>query len=170
MSGDADAEAAILRKLSTLYFRATTIVIVAILGVMAIYAIVLLKGVQPATFFRLALSWSPCLFYLWALLALRRFFGELSNNPTGARTGIAQTLSVVGLALLLGALTSILLTPLISMLTLPHRLGGFPLFDVPALTLGSVGAGLLIVTRMLKRALRFEAEAKSLKTVLEGFV
>src|SRR4051812_1759156 len=127
MSSETDAEAASLRAASKRYFRATTIIIAVIMTAMALYAAVVLRGVQPSTFFRLALSWSPCLFYLWALLALRRFFGELSTDAPSDRAGITQTLGVVGSALLLGAVTTMLLAPLISMMAPTHRVSVFPL-------------------------------------------
>jgi hypothetical protein len=158
------------RKLNRRFAIAATVVIAAIAMMMVIYAIVALRGLQAPVLLRLALSWSPSLFYLWALWTLRDLFVQLAHSGPGVQFGVTAALAKIGWALMLGSLATLVVTPLINMMTEPHHLGSFPLFDVPALTLGMVGLALLVVAPMLKRALHFEAEAKSLKNVLEGFV
>lgn len=154
------------------FFTAVTVVIVASVAVMSVYAVVVIRGsgLPHAVLIRLLLGWLPCCFYLWALWTLRNLFAQLSRSGPGVPLGVTQALSGIGWALMFGATLTLIVTPWIDRLTKPHRMGNFPRFDLPALTLGMVGLALLILGPMLKRAIRIEAEAKSLKDVLESFI
>jgi len=154
------------------FFAAVTVVIVASVAVISVYAVVVIRGsgLPHAVLIRLLLGWLPCCFYLWALWTLRNLFAQLSRGGPGVPLGVTKALSGIGWALMLGAALTLIVTPWIDRLTKPHRMGNFPRFDLPALTLGMVGLALLVLGPMLKRAIRIEAEAKSLKDVLEGFI
>jgi hypothetical protein len=163
-----------LQKFRTLNRRfqiATTLAIAGVVGMLIIYVMVAFRGLPTPTLFRLALSWSPAMFYLWALWTLRDFFSALARGDDSTRIDLAALLSRIGWALLLGGVTTVIVTPLIALLSsAPRPFGQFALLNVPPLTLGVVGLTLLAVAPMLRRARAFEQEAKKLKTVLEGFV
>ncbi len=121
---------------------------------------------------RLALTWSPALFYLWALWTLRGMFAGLARGGPGLQGEIvARALNRVGWALTLGSAAAVLVSPYVLAQTQrPHAMATFAAVDVPAATLGVVGLALIAVSAMLRRAAALEAEAADLKTVLKDFI
>jgi hypothetical protein len=121
---------------------------------------------------RLLLTWSPTVFYLWALWTLRGMFAALAKGgPARQGETVARALNRVGWALALGATATVLVSPVVLAMTQrPHAMSAFAAVDVPAATLGVVGLALIAVARMLKRAASLEAEAADLKTVLKDFI
>ncbi|WP_170181714.1 DUF2975 domain-containing protein [Phreatobacter stygius] len=143
-----------------------TLVILAIGAIMAVTLVaMLLQGsvmrVQAIT--RVALIWSPALFYLWALWTLRGLFQTLARGGPSFQPAVTRALAKVGWALTLGSVASLVMGP-IQMMVLQHRMTGwFASFNVPALTLGVVGLALIVLAHMFRRAARVEA-------VLDGFI
>jgi hypothetical protein len=160
------------RRLNGRLAVVAALAIAAIVGVMAITLMVVVRWrlEQSETVTRLLLTWSPSLFYLWALWILRGLFAALSRSGPAAQPSITRALARIGWALLGGAALTLITAPIILALENPHRVGGFAVFNVPALTLGLLGVALIIVARMLREAIAAEAKVKSLETVLEGFV
>jgi hypothetical protein len=60
--------------------------------------------------------------------------------------------------------------PLISLLAQPHKMGSFPLFNVPALVLMMLGLALLVLARLLQQGVAMQAEAGKLRDALDGFI
>ena len=120
---------------------------------------------------RLAITWSPALFYLWALWSLRSMFAALASGGTFKGAAVAGPLARVGWALALGSALTVLVSPVVlEMVERPHAMSAFAAIDVPAVTLGVVGLALVALSGMLRRASELEREASDLKTVLGDFI
>lgn len=120
---------------------------------------------------RLAITWSPALFYLWALWSLRGMFAALARGSGFSGGVVAGPLARVGWALLLGSVFTVLVSPwVLEMVERPHAMSAFAAIDVPAATLGVVGLALVALSGMLRRAAELEQEAADLKTVLGDFI
>lgn len=160
---DANSELAQFRRRNRQFFLATTLTILAIAAIMVTtLAAIILKGhiLDAYAIKRLALIWSPALFYLWGLWTLRGMFGVLARGGVSFQPIITRAIAKVGWALLLGALVSLVIGPLQSLLLQHNMTGWFATFNVPALTLGVVGLALIALTHMLRRAARIEAVLK----------
>ena len=152
------------------YAMVTMIAIGSIAALMLLYALVVWHALRNEVAFPLGwiVNWIPGLFYLWALAQLRGLFSALAKSATSAQQKIAATLSRVGWALMLGAVTTVL--PAINyFLNWPTRNGAFVAFFVPTLTLFLIGLALTVVAPLLTRAAALEAEARSLKSELDAF-
>ncbi len=160
------------RKRSRWFMRATTAIMAAIIAFAALYAWVIVRAqlTDPDVLWRLGLSWLPSVFYIWALWTLRGLFAGLSGEGLRFQSGLMTSLARIGWALVAGGLTTIVTAPMISTLTKPHHMGGFAVFDVPALVLVMLGVALIILARMVRQALALQAEAGKLRNVLEGFI
>jgi DUF2975 family protein len=123
----------------------------------------------PRALGRIALTWSPVVFYLWALWTLRTMFSAFASGGLAFQPVVARALSRVGWALALGAATTVATAPIVLSLTSQPRMGGFAVFNLPAITLGVVGLALIAVAALLKRGMALEAEAASLKAELGEF-
>jgi hypothetical protein len=170
---DAEKEVAGFRRANRRFAVAATVILVAAgLVVLLTLAIVILQGhaMRLVTLQKVALAWGPAAFYLWALWTLRGMFGALARGGLAFQPVVISALSRVGLALVLGAGTSLLLTPVARLLDAPRPVASFALVNVPALTLGVVGLALIAVARMLRQGARLEAETATLKAVLEDFI
>jgi len=120
---------------------------------------------------RLAITWSPALFYLWALWSLRGMFAALARGAGFTSGAVAAPLARVGWALMLGSALTVLVSPVVlEMVERPHAMSAFAAIDVPAATLGVVGLALVALSGMLRRAAELEQEARDLKTVLGDFI
>lgn len=98
----------------------------------------------------------PALFYLYALLAIERSFAALSKGRLLLPV-LAGALQRVGAALMAGAATSIILVyNLLRMIE--GGSGGYLHFDVPGIALGVVGAALVPLADLLRRAHAVETE------------
>lgn len=176
MTGPArDAELVGFQRRNRLFAILTTVVLVglaAIIGVL-LFAMTLQSDAQRLEIGgKLALTWSPALFYLWALWTLRGMFATLSRGGPSLRGEVvARALNRVGWALALGSFFTVLVSPyVLEMIERPHAMAAFAAIDVPAATLGVVGLALIAVSSMLRRAAALEAETADLKTVLEDFI
>lgn len=161
------------RQHNRLLLIATTVVIglVVLMIAVSLFVLWIKVGVMSdARVMRIAIGWLPALFYLWALGSIRELFRRLGRGETGF-TPMVQVLAQVGWALALGATTALVITPLLVTLGEDERLrGAFALFNVPALTLIIVGLGLIVLSRMMRRAQAIETEAVRLKATLQEFV
>jgi hypothetical protein len=119
---------------------------------------------------RIALSWLPSLFYLWAIWTVRQLFGALAAEGPVFRPLLASAMTRIGGALLLGAATTIATAPIILALTVRRGMGSFAIFNVPALTIGTVGLALIATAYLLRLAIRIQDEAAALRQELEEFV
>ncbi len=172
MTDDHEQEAHRFRSFNRWLAVVAALAIVAIVGVIAITLLVVSRwqSSHPETLTRLALTWSPSLFYLWAMWTLRGLFSDLSRSGPAVQPAVTRALSRIGLALMGGAALTLITAPFVLAQETPHRAGGFAIFNVPALTLGLLGLALIIVARMLKQAIAAQARVKSLETKLEGFI
>jgi hypothetical protein len=151
-----------------------TMIVIAIIGLMiaASLFVLAMKGGEMSEdrTLRMAVGWLPALFYLWALWSICDLFRALARGAFGFMP-MVRVLARVGWGLMLGAVTALLITPLLVTLGQDERLrGAFALFNVPALTLAIVGLGLIVLSHMMRRAQAIEAEAARLKATLQEFV
>ena len=151
-----------------------SVAIAAILGFVVLTVLTLAArwdAMTMSTVQRLALTWSPAPFYLWALWSLRAMFAGFAAAGPTFQPVLATALVRIAWGLILGAATTILMVPVVLTVTPPRPMGGsFAVFNVPALTLAVVGMALLATAHMLRRGLEIEAEAASLKAELGEFV
>ena len=159
-------------RLGKLFTLITTVVLVVIVAMAALYAVAIWRAgvADPDVLTRLGLSWLPSVFYLWALWTLRGLFANLATSGLKFQPGLTVALSRIGLALVAGGVTTLVTAPIVSLLTRPHHMGGFPIFNVPALVLVMLGIALFVLARMFRRALVLESEARGLRHVLDGFI
>lgn len=165
---------AAFQKQNRLFGLIASIAIGAITGVIILTLLVVATrwdAMAAHTVQRLALTWSPAPFYLWALWSLRTMFVRFADAGPAFQPALAAALVRIGWGLILGAATTIALMPVVLTLTPPRPMGGsFAIFNVPALTLGVVRLALLATAHMLRRGQEIEAEAAALKTELGEFV
>jgi hypothetical protein len=169
----AEQEVLAFRRRSRQFAVAATLALIAIIAVSTLtLAVIVLKGhvMRPQTLQKLALSWSPAPFYLWAVWTLRGMFASLARSGVSFQPLVVRALGRVGWALVLGAAVSLLLAPMIMTMTRPRTVAAFAIFNMPALTIGVVGLALIATALMLRRAARLEAETASLKAQLEDFI
>ncbi|MEO6226183.1 MAG: hypothetical protein ABIO80_10105 [Sphingomicrobium sp.] len=120
------------------------------------------------------LTWSPTVFYLYALWAIR---GAFSNFAEGGVFGsaIASGCTRAGAALALGGTMSAVGVPNLNwLLKLPdvpggreRAMGSVLHFDTAYLAVGVIGIGLVLLGRLLAHAAELQAEASRLKVELE---
>ena len=160
------------QQLNRILALATALVIAVILLIMVLYVYVIVsRGLtDPDVLLRLGLSWLPALFYLWALWTLRGLFRGLAESGLTLRHGLSAALSRIGLALICGAVATIVTAPVVALLTKPHHLGMFALSDAPALALAMIGVALMVLARVLVQAIKLQGDAHQLRDVLESFI
>ncbi len=152
-----------------------TVFLVGLGGTIAVYLMFLRfmlahPNVDNDMMLRLSVSWLPAIFYMWILWTLRGLFRDLASEGLGFRPPLLKALSRIGWGLMLAAVTTLAMGPLLNVITAPHRIGNFMLFDLPHITLVVVGLALILLARMLKRALKLEAETREMREVLETFI
>ena len=152
--------------------RAATGVIAIIAAIMGLTLAIISHGrlSHPDVVARLALTWSPSVFYLGALWTLRGLFAGLAKAGLSFQPSLTRALARTGWALMAGSLLTMVTTPMILALSHPIPSGWFATFNVPALTLFMLGLALAIIARMLERAVALQAEAAQMKGDLEGFI
>lgn len=111
--------------------------------------------------------WSPALFYLAAMAVMARMFGQVAAGRSIWRE-TARGLGLTGAALMLGAVTTVLVQPRLMQLDVVREImvrqdrhavvGGWASFDVPAITIGVVGLALLLLGGLLRRAEAVQTE------------
>jgi len=169
-----DIALADFRRRNRLFAAIATAAIAVIAGIMALTLLVVITrwdALADQTLRRLALTWAPTPFYLWALWSLRGMFGAFARAGLSFQPALAGALVRIGWGLLLGALTTLVASPFVLAMRAPRGMtGGFATFNVPAFTLGIVGLALIATARILRHGARIEAEAASLRAELEEFV
>jgi hypothetical protein len=169
MSGEQTTQ---FRRRARQFRLAATLAIAAIAGVILLTLIVILtrwNAFGDTALVRLALTWTPAIFYLWALWALRSMFAAFAGAGPAFTPIVANALTNIGWALLSGAAVTLVLAPFVLTLAHSHAMGGFAIFNVPALTIAIVGLALIATAHMLRRAAEIEAQAAALKSELEEF-
>ena len=168
---ETDPAVATFRRRNRQFYWAATIALALVATVIAMTLFVLaLRGgvMRPSTLQQLPLVWTPALFYLWALWAARRMFEALSRGGFVFQA-VSSALGRIGWALTLGATATILIVPILLGMG-AHVVGGFALFNVPALTLGIVGLALIVTARMMRRVHALEGKVASLNAALADFI
>lgn len=150
--------------LATLALAAISCVVLLTLGVVVARGGVMQAGALQ----RLALSWAPVPFYVWALWKARGLFAELSRRGFAFHGLVSEALKSIGWSLSFGAFVSIGAAPVIWSIG-PRAYGSFAIFNVPALTLGIVGLALVAVSGVIRQAARVEAKNAFLQSALEEF-
>ena len=106
--------------------------------------------------------WAPALFYLWALVAVRRALGDIATGRFFT-PALARALREVGLALGAGGATSAFVQPNLMRLMQDAGWGrqvfaSYAHFDVAYAAVGAVGLALVLLSHVLTRAAEIQAE------------
>jgi len=131
---------------------------------------------QPELQVMYAVYWVPSLFYLWALVAIRRTFLDIGAGALFA-PAVALGLRQVGWALLAGGAVNLIIIRIIQNSYLPrgfstgetHVFRGLN-FDPAYIMLILIGLALLLLGRLIKAAADESARAKRLETELGEFL
>lgn len=107
----------------------------------------------------LVIRYMPMCIYLWAIWMVRQALWAIANGVVFG-TVVPRLLFRVGAALLGGTLFSVIGAPLLTRLV--YGRGSFLAFDGAAITLGVVGATLMLVSQLL-------AQASALREELDDF-
>ncbi len=99
----------------------------------------------------------PIVFYLAAIWSMRLATSQLAQGVTFDRL-LPKMLTRVGWALALGAVTSVLISPLLQRAMLGNHFGGLAAFDPAAIAVGLVGLLLAILARLLEQAADMRSE------------
>jgi hypothetical protein len=114
------------------------------------------------------LNWIPGLFYMLAAWSLRRTLTATCARDAALESALAAPLRRTAFWLILGAVsTTIPAAYFLS--TAEGSRGTSIIFIVPAATIFCVGIGFLTLAWVLDANARLKAEARSLKSELEGF-
>lgn len=120
--------------------------------------------------------WSPGVFYLWALIAIRRTFVDVA---AGALFGPAVTraLKHLAIALVLGGILNALVVPLLDTGTLPRPLpdGTRQLFpgrslELAYVMLAFVGLATLLLSQLVGVAQQYRKQKETLESELQEFL
>jgi hypothetical protein len=124
-----------------------------------------------------ALYWSPAPFYLWALWALRRTFRDVAAGAAFT-PAVARALRRLGLANVVGGSLGLFMVPILKLarrgahVAAMERLASIDFDDVlmwTYLMLIFMGITLLLLSRLMTRAVAFRARNEALERELEGF-
>lgn len=140
-----------------------SLIFVALVLIMMMFplSILLSPRMTTALAIRLSVPWLPGLFYVAILWRLRGLFADLAAGGAQFSRRLIDALASVGWLLAAGAVMSLLVNPLLNLLLPPHRIGGLMIFDLPALALVMVGVTLVLLARMLTRAIAMQDELES---------
>ena len=142
-----------LRRSSRILAALITLVLLVLLFGIAIEILAVASGRVPSVgqfIWRL-----PLLFYLWAVWSVRRAIVAIGRGE-GHDEAIAQLIGRVGLALFLGGIATVFVSPWLAALI--NGRGSFAFYDVSAITVGVVGAALVLVARLLGQAAAMRRE------------
>jgi Protein of unknown function (DUF2975) len=103
----------------------------------------------------------PVIFYLAAIWSMRMATSQLANGVM-FDLFFPKLLTRVGWALALGALTSVLIGPLLQRAMLGNHFGGLAAFDPAAIAVGMVGLLLAILARLLEQAANMRLELEEI--------
>lgn len=123
-----------------------------------------------------AVYWVPSLFYLWALMALRRTFGDIGRGALFGST-VARGLRHVGWALLIGGIVNSIIIRIVQNSYLPggfstgetHAFRGLS-FDPAYVMLVLIGLALLLLAKLIKAAAEQAERADRLEAELGEFL
>ena len=164
-----------LARLTLFLFSATALLIIVptILGLIYLSE----KG-SPLTpvLIRAAVLWSPALFYLYALWAIRSAFHDFASGGVFG-PAIAGGCTKAGYALAIGATLSAVGVPNVMRTLYEHGLIERPpsmfrsvlIFDTAYLAVGVVGLALVLLGRLLQRAAEIQSEAAAIRNELNEF-
>ena len=131
---------------------------------------------QPERQIIYGVYWLPSLFYLWALVAIRRTFLDIGAGALFAPT-VARGLRQVGWGLLVGGTFNLIVIRVIQNAYLPrgfstgetHVFRGLN-FDPAYVMLILIGLALLLLGRLIKAAAEQSARAERLEAELDDFL
>jgi hypothetical protein len=151
-------------------FAASLVTAVAMFFLFASIAVVALDPSRftSATLIRIAVAWVPALFYLRAVLAIRRL-ALLATTPTVALELLPVGLRQVGAGLAVGGVLSVG-SGVVLMALFSGAAGGFPVLQMPGLVVATLGVLLVGISRLLTRAAELEAQNRKLESELREFV
>jgi hypothetical protein len=164
-----------LSRLTLFLFGATALLVV----VPTVYGLVHLGGKAlplGPVLLRAAILWSPTIFYLFALWAVRSAFRDFA---TGGVFGpaIATGCTRAGVALAIGATLSAAGVP--NAMRILHAQGlvekppaaftSLLIFDTAYLAVGVVGLALMLLGGLLQRAAELQMEAAAMRSELDEF-
>lgn len=142
-----------LRRSSRILSALIALVLVVLLFGIAIEILAVASGRVPSVG---QFIWQlPLLFYLWAVWSVRRAVVAIGRGE-GHDAAIAQLIGRVGLALFLGGIATVFVAPWLAAWI--NGRGSFAFYDVSAITVGVVGAALLLVSRLLGQAAAMRRE------------
>ncbi|HMJ92618.1 MAG TPA: hypothetical protein VK472_00815 [Allosphingosinicella sp.] len=166
-----------LRRQSLWFSRLTLTLFLATSAILAIFVMGATVHPEKLDFFgRLLVRWSPALFYLYALWAIRGGFRDFALGGVFG-DAIASGCSRAGWALAIGGTLSAIGVPnLIRILDdagllrrEPGEWAGLLVFDVAYLAVGVVGLALILLGRLLRLAGETQREAADLRDELGSF-
>lgn len=166
-----------LRRQSLWFSRLTLTLFLATSAILAIFVMGAAAHPERLDFFgRLLVRWSPALFYLYALWAMRGGFRDFARGGV-LGDAIASGCSRAGWALAVGGSLSAVGVPnLIRILDdagvlkrAPGEWAGLLVFDVAYLAVGLVGLALILLGRLLRLAGETQREAAELRDELGSF-
>jgi hypothetical protein len=146
-------DSAALRARSRLLRTLVDVVLATLLLLLAIELVAMLRGRSSGP--ELLLHRLPMLLYLWAIWNARQAIAAVGRGDMFGPI-IARLLGRVGFALFLGGLAQVFFVP-----WLLWGLGRGPsiaYYDVAAITVGVVGATLMVVAQLLRQAARMRQE------------
>ncbi len=142
-----------LRRSSRILSALITLVLVVLLFGIAVEILAVASGRVPSVgqfVWRL-----PLLFYLWAVWSVRRAVIAIGRGE-GHEEALGQLIGRVGLALFLGGIATVFISPWLAAWI--NGRGSFAFYDVSAITVGVVGAALVLVARLLGQAAAMRRE------------
>ena len=167
-----------IRRRSRQFATATALLALLIIGVFAFTMVTALTAPardRQALVVLYGVYWFPSLFYLWALVAIRRTFLDIGRGSLFAMA-VAKGLRQVGWALLIGGAVNSLIIRVVQSAYLP---GGFSTgethafrgveFDPAYIMLILIGLALLLLARLVHAAAEERARADRLEAELSEF-
>lgn len=123
-----------------------------------------------------AVYWFPTLFYLWALVAVRRTFGDIGRGALFGPT-VARGLRHVGWSLLIGGTVNSIIIHIVQSAFVPagfstgetHAFRGLK-FDPAYIMLILIGLALLLLAKLIAAAAEQRARADRLESELGEFL
>lgn len=168
----------LLRRHSLWLSRLTLTLLVLTTLVIAIPPIALGSGSRLGAplLWGILLHWSPSIFYLYSLWAIRSGFHDFAVGGV-LGPAIATGCTRAGVALAIGATLSAVGVPnLVRILsdrglinTHSGMFKGVLVFDTAYLAVGVVGLAMVLLGRLLRRASEIQAEAAALRSELDEF-
>lgn len=144
---------AALRSRARLLRNLVTVVFALLLIVLGIEVVAVARGRHLSP--DILVHRLPMLFYLWAIWNARQAIAAVGRGELFDMI-VPRLLGRVGLALFLGGLVHVFVAPWL--LWLIHGRMSLAYYDVAAITVGVVGATLLVVAQLLERAAKMRRQ------------